>query len=82
MNNIKVNTKDRIVDIVKDILKTETVDDDSLYLIVTESRLAINFVTMIEDEFDIEIDDDDIDVEFFNSIDEIASRLEKYIIDL
>ena len=82
MNNIKVNTKDRIVDIVKDILKTETVDDDSLYLIVTESRVAINFVTMIEDEFDIEIDDDDIDVEFFNSIDEIASRLEKYIIDL
>ena len=77
MNNIKI--KDRLVDIVKDILKIESVDDDSLYSIVSESVLAINFVTMIEEEFDIEIDDDDIDVDFFNSFDEIISRLKKYI---
>ena len=78
MNHIEI--KDHLVDIVKDILKIESVDDDSLYLIVSESVLAINFVTMIEEEFDIEIDDDDIDVDFFNSFDKITSCLEKYII--
>jgi len=41
--------------------------------------LAINFVIMIEEELDIEIDEDDIDEDFFNSFDEIISRLEKYL---
>lgn len=46
--------------------------DNLLKIIISESSQALNFVVTIEDEFDIEFDDDEIDIHFFSSIDNIV----------
>ena len=45
---------------------------DVLYLILSHSLHAIEFVIVLEDEFDIEFDDDDIDLDFFSTYGHIA----------
>ncbi|MDR0606589.1 MAG: hypothetical protein LBG80_20150 [Bacteroidales bacterium] len=60
-------------------MKVDSEVDDLLYLIISESLLAITFISIIEEEFDIEFDDDDIDIEFFGSFDEIVLRIKNYI---
>jgi acyl carrier protein len=60
------NIQENIQEVIKD-------PDQLLKLIVTDSRHAINFIVLLEDEFDIEIDDDNINSRFFESIDRIAN---------
>jgi acyl carrier protein len=50
-----------------------------LHLIISDSNKALQLVTLIEDEFNIEFDDEDVDLEFFQSFDSILERLKKYI---
>jgi acyl carrier protein len=52
-------------------------DDSILHVILSESSQALEFICLIEDEFEIEFDDDDIDIDFFQSIDTIANRIVK-----
>ena len=49
-----------------------------LQAIVSDSMQAITYVTLIESEFDIEFDDDEIDLDFFLSFDEIAKLIAKH----
>lgn len=49
-----------------------------LYQIWSDSIQAIHFVTMLEDEFDIEFDDDEIDMDFFLSPTSISRLIEKH----
>jgi acyl carrier protein len=77
MNDIEI--KVHLIEIAKNILKVDSEVDDLLYLIISESLLAITFISIIEEEFDIEFDDDDIDIEFFGSFDEIVLRIKNYI---
>ena len=51
-----------------------------IQLLVTDSKHAINFIILLEDEFEIEIDDDDISLEFFNSIASVSNAVEKALI--
>ncbi|MCC8173238.1 MAG: phosphopantetheine-binding protein [Odoribacter sp.] len=50
-----------------------------LQLLVTDSLHAITFIVLLENEFDIEIDDDDISYEFFESIEKVSSSIFKSI---
>jgi acyl carrier protein len=53
--------------------------DDKLQVILSESIQALAFVTTIEDEFDIEFDDDEIDMEFFMSVSTILRRIQGHL---
>lgn len=52
-----------------------------LHTILSESIQAITFVTLIEDEFEIEFDDDEIDMDFFLSFDRIAELVQRHLED-
>jgi acyl carrier protein len=74
--------KEKIHDIAKNILNDESnlpIDDKLLHVILSESSQALNFVCTIEDEFDIEFDDDEVDIDFFSSFDYIVSCLLEHI---
>lgn len=49
--------------------------DDKLNIIISESSQALTFITTIEEEFDIELDDDDIDLDFFLNLDIMKQRV-------
>ncbi|MDW5298895.1 MAG: hypothetical protein SA378_01975 [Sedimentibacter sp.] len=53
--------------------------DDLIYLLSTDSTQAIVFLTLIEDEFQIEIEDDDIDMRLFSKIEYCVDVIQKYI---
>lgn len=56
--------------------QTDTMTTDSLLqLMITDSRHAIDFIVLLEDEFDIEIDDDDISLAFFESVETVAESV-------
>jgi acyl carrier protein len=73
----KKHIQNSIVEILNErfgIANTQDQDYDKLLkIILSESSQALNFVVTIEDEFDIEFEDDDIDVHFFSSIDNIVN---------
>ena len=52
--------------------------NDFLFKLMSNSTKAIQFVSIIEDEFDIEFDDDEIDSDFFYSLNNIVTCIEKY----
>ncbi len=52
---------------------------DKLQMLISESVLALTLVTSIEDEFDIEFEDDEVDISFFASLDAIVNLTHKYI---
>lgn len=77
--------KNSLLEIVDTILGKESVDEiykndekTILNAIVSVSSNAILFVTLIEDEFEIEFDDDDINLSFFSSFDYIINCIGKY----
>lgn len=66
--------------ISKDELTAWTTEQ-KLRLIITDSVQAINFIILLEEEFDVEIDDDDISLEFFDSLDAVADAIWKVATD-
>lgn len=82
-----IDTKDKVLSILTEVTENEykkifTADlspDEKLQLLTTESMLALIFVTSIEDEFSIEFDDDDVDMNFFKGIDVVVQKIEQYI---
>jgi acyl carrier protein len=48
---------------------------DKMQIILSESSQALAFVLTIEDEFDIELDDDDVDLTFFTDFDVMQQRV-------
>jgi acyl carrier protein len=77
--------RDKIIvlinDIVGDILQNanDLSEGEKLSIILSESMQALIFVTSLEDEFKIQFDDDQIDLEFFQDIDETIDRVYKNI---
>lgn len=69
--------KSKIYGIAQTLLKeaasdSKQVDDKLLHVILSESSQALEFVCIVEDEFGIEFDDDEIDLDFFSSFDQIV----------
>lgn len=54
-------------------------EQEILHRIINNSRQAILYVSLIEDEFEIEIDDDDINLDFFTSFDYVEEIIKKRI---
>jgi acyl carrier protein len=53
--------------------------DEQLQLLTSESMLALIFITSIEDEFGIEFEDDEVDINFFNSVDGVTEKIQRYL---
>lgn len=73
----------RIIEIL-DMFIPEPMKDHSdetiksvLHIIVSDSVQAIRFVTLIESEFEVELDDEYINYDFFSSMDYIIDAIEK-----
>lgn len=85
----KINKKEietKVLAIMNDVLTNgsdievnELSIQDKLNIIISESRQALELITTIEDEFDIELDDDDVDLDFFTDIELMTSRILKNI---
>ena len=75
----KKGIQNSIVKMLNELFGTENVQqsiyDNQLKIILSESSQALNFVVSIEDEFNIEFEDDEIDIHFFSSIDNIVDLI-------
>ncbi|MCD7964124.1 MAG: phosphopantetheine-binding protein [Rikenellaceae bacterium] len=56
------------------------IDDNVLSLILSDSVIALEFVCLLEDEFEIEFDDDEIDLDFFSNFTNISQLVEKHLV--
>ena len=61
----------------KEILDQPNIIQESLHKIVSDSVQAIHFVSLIESEFEVEIDDEYINYDFFNNIDYIITAIKE-----
>lgn len=73
--------KERVLEVVETLFAEKEFSmfedasiNDKLQALISESMLALMLVTSLEDEFDIEFDDDEIDINFFSDIDVIINR--------
>jgi len=61
----------------KELLDQPHVVQEALHKIVSDSVKAIHFVSLVESEFEIEIDDEYINYDFFSHIDYIVTAVKK-----
>jgi acyl carrier protein len=73
---------DQLISTQPELRNSETMlVDDKLNVLISESSQALVFITTIEDEFDVELDDDDIDLDFFTDVDVMIARIKKNLQD-
>lgn len=69
----------QIYDIAHNLLDEEyrMIEDKNrlLHVILSESVQALQFVCSLEDEFEIEFDDDEIDLDFFSDFNTVTERV-------
>ena len=81
-----MDTENDILLALRDLLKLyefgviETEEDEFVALqnIISDSSQAIRFVTVIEDEFEVEFTDEEIDLDFFSSLNVIAFIINRH----
>lgn len=79
-NNKVRNVLSECLDLdVSTISDTDKLLDGELYL---DSLMTINIIIALEDEFKIEFDDDDINYEFFLSINNMCQIIKRYLSSL
>ncbi len=82
MQEKDINDKIQLIvhDTLEDSVNKEEFQNDSiLHVILSESSQALNFVCQIEDEFNIEFEDDEVDLEFFQSFDHIVKKIKFHL---
>lgn len=72
-------TIERLVALASEFLPDDNIEspEERLAVIGTESIRAIEFVMAVEEEFDLEIEDDDLGPEFFIAYEHIAKAIQK-----
>ena len=60
-------------------LSDQSIARKALHVILSESIQATNYVILIEDEFEIEFEDEEIDMDFFLSIERIAKLVQHHL---
>ncbi|QSX05661.1 acyl carrier protein [Sedimentibacter sp. zth1] len=60
----------------------EFTDDDNIFENAVNSLFAMQLVLFIENEFDIEVDNDELDLENFSSVNAIVKYVESKVVDL
>jgi len=53
--------------------------NDRLQVILAESARALSFITTVEDEFQIEFEDEEIDIDFFMSYNTARERIKLHV---
>jgi len=72
----KPDITDKVGKIIRSVISCEEKDERVLlHIILSNSFQAASLVTIIEDEFDIAFDDDDINLDFFKSIHRIVELI-------
>jgi acyl carrier protein len=77
--------KEKLLVIIDQVAAMDNVDvkvlstKDKLHIILSESVQALALVTTIEDEFDVEFDDDEIDIDFFLNFDRMLDILDRHV---
>lgn len=73
----------RVIEIANGFLEDDFVLDDDenriLHIILSESSQALEFVCSLEDEFEMEFDDDEIDLDFFSDFGRVTDCVMKHI---
>ncbi len=59
----------------KNIFVNAHTADEKLQLLTSESLLALMFITSVEDEFSISFEDDEVDINFFSSMDTVVNKI-------
>jgi acyl carrier protein len=77
MTEQRIQLLEIIDSIIKNALEStaEDYEKKALQMILSDSTQAANFVAIIEDEFNIEFDDDDINLNFFSNLDQIIELI-------
>lgn len=73
-------TEQRIIAILDTITSQNSIFDEmtlpeKIQTLPSESMLTLQFITYLEEEFDIEFEDDELDISFFESIGKIAAAV-------
>jgi acyl carrier protein len=73
--------KKQLSQILGELILDEDVENDidRMVIIGSSSLLSLQFVTIIEETFNIEIDNDDLNYKFFSDIDYVENIVNKYI---
>jgi len=83
LNDEEINDRiliivDQLINAQSELKNLENLSlDDKLNIVISESSQALVFITTIEDEFDIELDDDDINLSFFTDVNIMIGRIKK-----
>lgn len=73
--DIRKTLHDLTSDFVAREIKTEADESYALQEIASESMQAIEYILLLESEFEMEFDDNDVNVEFFSNLDNIAALI-------
>ena len=81
-NNIRATVMKIADGIVGNILPDgeELSDNEKINIILSESLQALIFVTSIEDEFNIQLEDDEIDIVLFQGIDITVEKITQQLL--
>ncbi|UKB84723.1 hypothetical protein LF887_03505 [Chryseobacterium sp. MEBOG06] len=80
--------KEKVINVLEEIFKEDNIShifpedgtlDDKLQMLISESLIALQITCSLEDEFEIEFEDDEVDYDFFSSIDSIVETVQKHI---
>lgn len=85
MNNcevLKEKIQELTIQFVKSCVGDENINhltpDEMLQIIITDSVQALNYIVLLEDEFELEIDDEDISLSLFQSINNVCNVINKH----
>lgn len=73
--DIRKTLRDLTSDFVAREINTEVDESYALQQIASESMQAIEYIILLESEFEMEFDDNDVNVEFFSNLDNIATLI-------
>lgn len=84
---MEINIKEKISYILQDLTQSEYKDifescendQDRLQLLTSESMLALVFISSLEDEFSIEFEDDELDVNFFSGPEVVENIIKRHL---
>jgi acyl carrier protein len=73
--------KDQLSQILEELILDKSIENDidRMVIVGSSSLLSLQFVTVIEETFNIEIDNDDLNYKFFSNIDYVENIVNKYI---
>ncbi len=77
--NIRKALREMTSDFVSKEINTDADESYALQQISSESMQAIEYIILLESEFEIEFDDNDVNIEFFSNLENIASLISEQL---